>query len=71
MEDVSDSLELRKLATYLAAFAAGYHKFYGNHKVINHDDLDTSFARKKLCEAAQIVLKNGLSILGISAPSKM
>ena len=71
MEDISTSLEPRKLATYLEEVAAGYHKFYGNHKVINHDDLDTSFARKKLCEATQIILKNGLSILGISAPDRM
>jgi len=71
MEDVSESLEPRKLATYLEEVAAGYHKFYGNHKVINHDDLDTSFARKKLCEATKIILTNGLSILGISAPERM
>jgi arginyl-tRNA synthetase len=71
MEDVSESLEPRKLATYLEEVAAGYHKFYGNHKVINDDDLGTSFARKKLCEATQIILKNGLSILGISAPDRM
>ena len=71
MEDISTSLEPRKLATYLEEVAAGYHKFYGNHMVINHDDLDTSFARKKLCEATQIILKNGLSILGISAPDRM
>ena len=30
MEDVSESLEPRKLAKYLEEVAAGYHKFYGN-----------------------------------------
>ena len=71
MEEVSHSLEPRKIATYLEDVAGAYHKFYGNHKVINLEDLNLSFARKKLCEATKIILKNGLSILGISAPERM
>lgn len=71
MEDVSHSLEPRKIATYLEEVAAAYHKFYGNHKVINPQNTDLSSARKKLCEATKIILKNGLSILGISAPERM
>ena len=71
MEDVLHSLEPRKIATYLEEVAAAYHKFYGNHKVINPQNTDLSSARKKLCEATKIILKNGLSILGISAPERM
>ena len=71
MEDVSNSLEPRKIATYLEEVAAAYHKFYGNHKVINPQNTDLSSARKKLCEATKIILTNGLSILGISAPERM
>ena len=71
MEDVSNSLEPRKIATYLEEVAAAYHKFYGNHKVINPQNTDLSLARKKLCEATKIILTNGLSILGISAPERM
>ena len=71
MEDVSHSLEPRKIATYLEEVAAAYHKFYGNHKVINPQNTDLSSARKKLCEATKIILTNGLSILGISAPKRM
>jgi len=71
MEDVSHSLEPRKIATYLEEVAAAYHKFYGNHKVINRQNTDLSLARKKLCEATKIILTNGLSILGISAPERM
>ena len=71
MEDVSHSLEPRKIATYLEEVAAAYHKFYGNHKVINPQNTDLSLARKKLCEATKIILTNGLSILGISAPERM
>ena len=71
MEDVLHSLEPRKIATYLEEVAAAYHKFYGNHKVINPQNTDLSSARKKLCEATKIILTNGLSILGISAPERM
>ena len=71
MDEVLKSLEPRKIATYLEEVAAAYHKFYGNHKVINSQNLDLSYARKKLCEATKIILTNGLTILGISAPERM
>ena len=71
MEEVLKSLEPRKIATYLEEVAAAYHKFYGNHKVINTQNLALSASRKKLCEATKIILKNGFSILGISAPERM
>ena len=71
MEHVCHSLEPRKIATYLEEVAAAYHKFYGNHKVINPQNTGLSSARKKLCEATKIILTNGLSILGISAPERM
>ena len=71
MEHVLHSLEPRKIATYLEEVATAYHKFYGNHKVINPQNTGLSSARKKLCEATKIILTNGLSILGISAPERM
>jgi arginyl-tRNA synthetase len=71
MENVLHSLEPRKIATYLEEVAAAYHKFYGKHKVINSQNTNLSSARKKLCEATKIILTNGLSILGISAPERM
>ncbi|MEL1227668.1 MAG: DALR anticodon-binding domain-containing protein [Candidatus Neomarinimicrobiota bacterium] len=39
--------------------------------MINPQNTDLSAARKKLCEATKIILTNGLSILGISAPERM
>ena len=71
MNEIYESLEPRKLATYLEEVAALYHKFYGNHKVIDLDNIPLSYARKNLCNATQIILKTGLSILGITAPEKM
>ena len=71
MNQILESLEPKQLETYLEDLAAHYHKFYGNHKVINQNNIDLSSARIKLCEATQIILKTGLSILGIQAPEKM
>jgi len=71
MEQLHESLEPRKLATYLEELAAQYHKFYGNHKVIDLENTELSHARMALCDATQIIFKIGLSILGISAPERM
>ncbi len=71
MQQLNESLEPRQLATYLEELAAQYHKFYGNHKVINPKNTELSHARMALCDATQIIFKIGLSILGISAPERM
>ena len=71
MEQLHESLEPRQLATYLEELAAQYHKFYGNHKVIDLDNAELSHARMALCDATQIIFKIGLSILGITAPERM
>jgi len=63
--------EPHKVITYLNGVAENYHKFYHNNRVINQDEMDLSYARLKLCEAAKIVLKNGFDIIGISAPERM
>lgn len=65
------SYEPHKVIAYLNEAAEAYHKFYHNNRVINADEKDLSYARLKLCEAAKIVLGNGFSIIGISAPERM
>ncbi len=66
----SQSLEPYRLADYLRELAASFHKFYTYHRVIT-DDVDLTDARLLLVEAMRIVLKNGLSLLGISQPESM
>jgi len=58
------------LPTYLGTAAAAFHRFYHDHRVVTPDK-DLSIARLALCRATQIVLANGLKILGISAPDRM
>lgn len=65
-----DGLEPYKLVDYLRDLAATFHKFYAAHRVLTDDEALTS-ARLLLCDCARIVLRNGLEVLGISAPESM
>jgi len=65
-----DTLEPQTIANYLQQIAAIFHKYYAKERVVTDDTLLTS-ARLLLVKATQIVLKNGLTILGISAPKRM
>ncbi|MCI0474590.1 MAG: arginine--tRNA ligase, partial [Ignavibacteria bacterium] len=71
VQSAYSSLEPHRIINYLNQVAEMFHKFYHNNRVINTEERETSIARLKLCEAAQQVLKNGFSIIGINAPDKM
>ena len=47
-----------------------FHKYYAKHRIINND-LELSKARIILINSIAITIKNGLEILGISAPKRM
>lgn len=59
-----------KLAHFLQSFAQAFHAYYNAHKFIVEDDKLRN-ARLTLIKAAQQVLGNGLSLLGVSAPQEM
>ena len=63
-------LEPQSISIYLNEIASNFHKFYNECKVISNDSEKTK-SRLALISATKVVLKNGLSILGISAPKKM
>ncbi|MCF6237322.1 MAG: arginine--tRNA ligase [Candidatus Marinimicrobia bacterium] len=65
------ALEIHHLPVFLYGLATALHKFYTEYKVIDLDQPDLSKARLALLEAIQITLRNGLDILGISAPDQM
>ncbi|MCE1164397.1 MAG: arginine--tRNA ligase [Bacteroidetes bacterium] len=71
VESVAASLEPHKIISYLNQVAESFHKFYHNNRVLNADDIETTVARLRLCEAAGTVLRNGFGIIGISAPERM
>ncbi|PIQ88847.1 MAG: arginine--tRNA ligase [Candidatus Omnitrophica bacterium CG11_big_fil_rev_8_21_14_0_20_42_13] len=59
------------LVPYLLDLSAEFHKFYDKYKVLDEENLELSRARIDLINACKIVFKNGLSLLGLSAPEKM
>jgi len=65
-----DNLEPQTIATYLQSLAGLFHKYYAKERVVT-DDTDKTSARLILVQALQIVLNNGLSILGIHALKRM
>ena len=64
------SLEPQLIGKYLKDLASMFHSFYNNCRVLTSDK-KLSHSRIKLLESTKIVLRNGLSILGIEAPEKM
>lgn len=64
------SHEPHRITFYLQELAGLFHPYYNKFRVITEGG-ELSKARLALCEAIRIVLKEGLGILGISAPEKM
>jgi len=70
VESAAQSLEPHRIATYLLETARLAHVWYHKHHVLEQAE-DVTRARLALARAAQIVLRNGLGILGITAPERM
>jgi arginyl-tRNA synthetase len=74
---VAGAAELRephRIARYLEELAGVYHGFYADCRVLPLGDepiLAIHSARINLCAATLQVLKNGLDLLGVSAPERM
>ena len=59
-----------RLTRYLEELAAAFHVFYNRHRVIG-DDAELTSARLFLVRCTRQVIRNGLGILGVSAPDSM
>ena len=66
----ADSLEPHRVANYLHDLAGKVHLWYHKAHVLNEPE-EIMRARLMLARASQIVLKNGLAVLGITAPDRM
>jgi arginyl-tRNA synthetase len=66
----ADALEPHRVATYLHDLAGKTHLWYHKAHVLNEPE-PIMRARLVLARAAQIVLRNGLSLLGITSPERM
>ena len=70
IEDTSNDCQVQRLPQYALDLAFSFHRFYRDCRVISEDKALTG-ARLGLSLASQIVLKNVLSLMGVSAPEKM
>ena len=71
IEECAQKRAPHMVATYIQSLAAAIHGFYSEYRVIDRDNLDITSSRLALMKACQIVMKNALSVLGVSAPNKM
>jgi arginyl-tRNA synthetase len=70
VESAAETLEPHRIATYLLETARVAHLWYHKHHVLEQAE-DITRARLALARAAQIVLRNGMRILGITSPERM
>ena len=66
----ADSLEAHLICYYLQDIAADFHRWYNGTRLLV-DDADVRDARLALAKAVQTVIRNGLDMLGVSAPRSM
>ena len=66
----AEALEPHRVATYLHETAGKVHLWYHKAHVLNEPEPITR-ARLVLARASRIVLRNGLELLGITAPDRM
>ncbi len=62
--------ETHRICSYLEELAAAFHKFYTFCRILGTEK-KLAEARISLALATRIVIKNGLSILGVTAPERM
>jgi arginyl-tRNA synthetase len=71
VEEISKNHAVHYLSQYAIGLADKFHSFYSECRVIDEENLELTAARLELVKAVQIVLAEGLRLMGISAPDKM
>ncbi len=64
------SMEPHRVTYYLMDLASAFHTYYNKHRVLTDDPL-VRCGRLNLISAVQKVIRNGLTLLGVSAPDRM
>ncbi|WP_240376216.1 arginine--tRNA ligase [Bacillus piscicola] len=67
----ADKYAPHRMTTYLHELASVFHSFYNAERVVDPEDEKKTKARLALVKAVQITLRNGMKMLGVSAPEKM
>lgn len=70
VEQSAVRLEPHRITFYLMDLASSFHTYYNKHRILNDDPL-LSCGRLYLVLAVKKNIRNGLALLGVSAPEKM
>jgi arginyl-tRNA synthetase len=70
LQKALDELGPHQVAFYLRDLAGELHSYYNAERVLV-DDVSTKMARLALLVATRQVLRNGLALIGVSAPARM
>ena len=70
LEHALEELGPHQVAFYLRDLAGELHSYYNAERVLV-DDLSLKMARLALLCATRQVLRNGLALIGVSAPARM
>lgn len=62
--------EVHRVSHYLHDLVAGFHSYYNKHRVVTENE-PLTLARLFLLHCLRITIRNGLTLMGISAPEKM
>ena len=70
VQSAGELMEPHRITYYLMNLSAAFHAYYNKHRVLT-DDPALTCGRLYLVLAVQKVIRNGLKLLGVSAPEKM
>lgn len=70
IEYSANEREPHRLTNYVNSLASAFHSFYNAEQVVSTDQIKTK-ERLALLNATKIVIKDALSLIGVSAPNKM
>jgi arginyl-tRNA synthetase len=71
LKTVQKELSPHPLANYILELAGLFHPFYEKCRVVDPVNLELSRARLYLCAGVRALIKEGLGLIGVSAPEKM
>ena len=71
VRDVAEHNDPSRLCAYLHSLATGFNSFYQQCPVLRCEDAAVRAGRLRLCAVTKHVLRDGLGLLGITAPERM
>lgn len=71
VRSAAESLSPHKVVYYLQELAAEFHFYYNKTRILDSENAGMASARLYLARCVQVVIENGLGLLGINAPRSM